>query len=197
MKLAIDVDGVIYDTQKYIMVYSEIFDVDVLKRNSLVDKNGFWTSYRYNWTEEEERKFSECIREISEKANLVPGAKLVINKLQKLGVEMVVITARGDVQFEDNEQMIETTNRRFKEDNLKFQKVLYRQLDKIEACKNEKVDFMIDDSPIVCEQTSKAGIKTIFLRNSGVRSVEPNPNVTEVSDWGEVYRVITDELRKQ
>lgn len=56
---------------------------------------------------------------------------------------------------------------------------------------------MIDDSPEVCKETSEAGIKTIFLRDSGVYGIEPNDYLYEVNNWGEIYRIILDYLNKE
>lgn len=192
MKIAIDIDGVIYDTQKYIMIYSEIFDTDELHRNSLVKPEEFWSNVRYSWTEEETQKFDEKLLEISEKAGLVSGAKKVIKLLQKRGIQTIVVTARGNIPGEDNEKMVEVIQKRLNEDDLTFDKIYWKQVNKVEICQKENVDFLIDDSPIVCKETSEAGIRTIFLRDSGTKKLAPNPNLYEVHNWGEVYRILTD-----
>lgn len=192
MKIAIDIDGVIYDTQKYIMIYLEIFDIDELHRNSLVKPEEFWSNVRYSWSEEENQKFDDKILEITQKAGLVPGAKEVIKLLQKRGVQTIVVTSRGNIPGEDNEKMVEIVQKRLNEDDLTFDKIYWKQVNKVEICQKENVDFLIDDSPIVCKETSKSGIKTIFLRDSGTKKLAPNPHLFEVHNWGEVYRILTD-----
>ena len=39
MKIGIDLDGVVFDSETTFRTYEEIFDVDVLKENNLVDRN--------------------------------------------------------------------------------------------------------------------------------------------------------------
>lgn len=194
MKIAIDIDGTIYDTQRYIMIFAEIFDIDDLHKNSLVNPDAFWTNDKYSWNEEENQEFNNRIYEISRIANLVPGAKEVIERLQKRGVKTVIVTARGNVPGEDNEKMVEVIKEKLKNDKLEFDEYYWKQMNKVEICKKQKVDYIIDDSPIVCKETSEAGIKTIYLRNSGVREIEKNEKLIELHNWGEIYRYLVDEL---
>ena len=194
MKIAVDIDGTIYDTQKYIMVLAEIYDVDELHKNSLVNPNAFWTKEKYSWNEIENENFNKKVYDISKMSNLIPGAKEVIKRLQDKGVETVIVTARGNVPGEDNEKMIEVIQEKFKKDNLKFDKYFWKQLNKVDICKEQKIDYIIDDSPIVCEETSKAGIKTIFLKHAGVTSPEKNENLIELNNWGEIYRFLLSKM---
>ena len=192
MKIAIDIDGTIYDTQRYMMVEAEIFDIDELHRNSLVNPKAFWTMYKYNWSEAENMRFNDIIYSVSKKADLVPGVKEVIERLQERGVKTAIVTARGNVPGEDNENMIKVIEEKLKKDNLKFDEYYWKQLNKVEICRENNIDYLIDDSPIVCKETSEAGIKTIFLRNSGVEKLEENEYLKELHNWGEVYRFLVE-----
>lgn len=194
MKIAIDIDGTIYDTEREMKVQAEIFDIDELNKNSLVEPKALWTDDRYNWNEEENEKFLSKLYYISQKSKLIPGAKDIIERLQKKGVETIIITARGGVYGEDNKAMVKIIKEKLKEDGLKFDGYFWKQLDKVEVCKREKVDYLIDDSPIVCKQTCEAGIKTIFLRDAGVYDIKPNEKLVEVHHWGEIYRYLIDKI---
>lgn len=194
MRIAIDIDGTIYDTQEYIMVLAEIYDAEELHKNSIVNPEAFWTNKKYNWNEEENENFNKKVYEISKMSNLIPGAKEVIQKLQEKGVKTIIVTARGNVPGEDNEKMIEVIEEKFNKDNLEFDEYCWKQLNKIEVCKQQKIDYLIDDSPIVCEETSKAGIKTIFLKHAGVKSPEENENLIELNNWGEIYRFLLSKI---
>lgn len=195
MKIGIDIDGTIYDTEKYFRVMAEIYDIEKLhSKDGIVDRLAMWTNDRYNWTKEENDTFVNMFPELTEKCNLVPGAKEVIQRIQKLGVETIIISARGSdspkIRNEDGNAMIETAMDKLEKDGLKFDKYIFRTEGKVDECQAEGIDFLIDDSPDVCEETSKAGIKTIFLKDSGVRDVEPNKNLFKVYNWGEIYRLI-------
>ncbi|MCI8411365.1 MAG: hypothetical protein HFJ40_02785 [Clostridia bacterium] len=49
---------------------------------------------------------------------------------------------------------------------------------------------MIDDSYDVCRKLSQNGIKTIYFRDKEMKKLEQNENLIEVSNWGEIYRII-------
>ncbi len=49
---------------------------------------------------------------------------------------------------------------------------------------------MIDDSYDVCKKLSDNGIKSIYFRDKEMKKLEPNEYLIEVSNWGEIYRII-------
>ncbi len=190
MKIAIDIDGTIYDTEKNFRVQGEIYDIEELNKNSVINPTAMWAQDRYNWTKEENEEYLKKFVDISKKSNLIPGAKEVIEKIQKLGIETIIVTARGHESGENNKEMIKIMEEKMKQDGLSFDKYFWGTDDKSKICKQESIDAIIDDSPIVCKQTSSAGIKTVFLHDSGIVGLEPNKNLIEVHNWGEVYREI-------
>lgn len=196
MKIAIDIDGTIYDTERNFRVQGEIYDIEELGRNSVINPTAMWAEDRYSWTEEENQRYLKKFVEISEYSDLIPGAKEIIGKFKELGINMIIITARGGVDYIENKEMIEVMQKKMEEDELEFDEYFWASKDKAQICKEQGVDLLIDDSPIVCEQTSKAGVKTIFLHDSGIDGVEPNGNLIEVHNWGEIYRVVRDFLSK-
>lgn len=197
MKIAIDIDGTIYDTEKNFRVQAELYDIEVVHGKGMKDNLAMWAEDRYDWTEEQNIEFLNKFAEITRQSNLIPGAKEIIQKIQNEGVKTIILTARGSKVGKDNEEMIETAMRKFEKDNLNFDKYYFRQADKTKICIEENIDYIIDDSPDVCKSTSEAGIKTIFLHDSGIKGVEPNENLFEVHNWGEVYRIIHEALQKE
>ena len=57
MKIGIDLDGVVIDSETTFRTYAEIFDIDILKGNNLIDREKPKFQERYNWTEEQENEF--------------------------------------------------------------------------------------------------------------------------------------------
>ena len=45
MKIGIDLDGVVIDSETTFRTYAEIFDIDILKGNNLIDKADFKDDY--------------------------------------------------------------------------------------------------------------------------------------------------------
>ena len=126
--------------------------------------------------------------ELSKQTPLIPGAKDVIDMLQKEGNELIIISARGGMIEEMKNVAIE----KFEEEGISFKKYFWKQDDKLEVAQNEKIDVMIDDSYDVCTKLSSNGIKTIYFRDKEMKVLEQNENLKEVSNWGEIYRYIKE-----
>lgn len=59
MKIGIDLDGVVIDSETTFRTYEEIFDLDVLKENNLINREEPKFQARYNWNEEQQKEFIE------------------------------------------------------------------------------------------------------------------------------------------
>ncbi len=196
MKIAIDIDGTIYDTERNFRVQAELYDMEVVHGKGMKDSLAIWAEDRYDWSDEQNEDFLSRFATITRESNLIPGAKEIIEKLQDEGVKMVIVTARGQKSNKYSKELIDSAMDKFKDDKLTFDEYYFGHLDKTEICKKENIDYLIDDSPDVCKSTSEAGIKTIFLHDSGIRGVEQNENLFEVHNWGEIYRILHNELTK-
>ena len=73
---------------------------------------------------------------------------------------------------------------------MRFDKYYWGVEDKLEICKAENVDIMIDDYYKVCKQTSENKIKTLYFREYPNYELEENEYLKEVHNWGEIYRYI-------
>ena len=49
MKIGIDLDGVVIDDETTFRTYEEIFDIDILKGNNLINRKEPKFQARYNW----------------------------------------------------------------------------------------------------------------------------------------------------
>ena len=96
MKIGIDLDGVIFDSEKDFRIYSELYDMLELKRNSKKNEKEIKFQDRFDWTEEETNRFLEKYHtKITEEANFMPGAKKVLKMIKEEGHELIIISARG------------------------------------------------------------------------------------------------------
>ena len=96
MKIGIDLDGVVIDSETTFRTYEEIFDIDILKGNNLINKKEPKFQARYNWTNEQEKEFIEkYFMTVSKESNLMSGFVGIYNLLKEQGHQFVVITARG------------------------------------------------------------------------------------------------------
>lgn len=83
----------------------------------------------------------------------------------------------------------EATEKRLAQDKFPISKVVYNQKNKLQACIDEQVDFMIDDRFENLIPLAKNGIKCLYLRAMPLGELVCD-NVTEVQNWGEIYRII-------
>ena len=132
MRIGIDLDGVIFDSEKLYRIYSELYDIQDLKKNSLKNNKEIRFQDRYSWSDEETNGFvKKYHRKITEVSNFMPGAKDVISLLKEEGHTLIVITARGKL----NKDLIPVTIQRLKDNNLDlFEKYYWGTDNKEEIC---------------------------------------------------------------
>lgn len=187
MKIGIDLDGVVIDSEKTLKTYTEIFDIDTLKGNNLINKEEPFFQFRYNWTKGQKEEFIKKYFLIASKeSNLMSGFIAVYNLLKKQGHEFVVITARGGFVKEMKDDAI----RLLKENKVEFDKYYWQVEDKLEICKKENIDIMIDDNYHIIKKLADNKIKTLYFRDTNLIKLKENEYITEVNNWGDIYRII-------
>lgn len=185
MVIAIDLDGVVFDSEEYYRTYAHLYDIKYFK-NGLLNKKEMNVHDRHGWGRKTADEFyGKYTAEVLNSAPVKSGAKYVMNELKKLGHTLVCITLRGYYR----ECEIEITERRLKEEDIVFDKIIYSQHNKLLACKEEKVDVIVDDNHNTIKLLSQNGIKCLHFRGAGLKKVK-NKNSTEVQNWGEVFEEI-------
>lgn len=188
MKIGIDLDGVVIDSETTFRTYEEIYDIDNLRGNNLINREEPKFQSRYNWTNEQEKDFIEkYFLKVSKESNLMSGFIGVYNLLKKQGNKFVVITARGGFK----EEMKDDAIRLLEENNIEFDKYYWKVKNKLEICSNEKVDIMIDDDWKIIKELADNKIKTLYFRDTNLVKLEENDYIKEVNNWGDVYRYIS------
>lgn len=187
MKIGLDIDGVIYNTENSFRYKAELYDLLELNKSGIIN-NEFWAQHRYAWKEKQQEEFKQkYFLELSKNTPLIPGAKEIIGLLKRDGHELIIITARGSFEIKEMRNVMEE---KFLKDSLNFSKYYWAVQNKVEVCKNEEVDIMIDDSPIVCKEMKQNRIKTLYFRDVNREKIEESEYLKEVNNWGEIYRYI-------
>lgn len=185
MVIAIDLDGVIFDTEEYFRTYGQIYDMEIVK-NGLITKNEINLKKRHNWDSKTADEFFEkYTAEVFTKAPVKPGVKYVINELKKQGHKLVCITLRGYYRKCEKE----ITEQRLQQENILFDKIIYSQEYKVDACKQENVEIMLEDNPNNIESLIKNDIKCIYFRTLGLKEIN-SEKVFEVQNWAQAYDVL-------
>ena len=189
MKIGIDLDGVVLDTETTFRTYEEIYDIETLKGNNLINREEPKYQQRYNWTKEQENDFKEkYFLQISRETNLMSGFIAVYKRLKEQGHEFVVVTARGGMVKEMKDDAL----RIFNESGIEFDKYHWAIHDKLEICKKENIDLMIDDDWRIVENLSSNGVKSLYFRDTNLKHLEENEFLKEVNTWGDIYRYIVN-----
>lgn len=195
MRIGIDLDGVVFDSEKEFRVYSELYDMLELKQNSKIDNRELKFQNRFKWTREETENFlKKYHKQIIVKSNFMPGVKTILKLLKEDGHTLVIITARGGV----NKDMIKLTEEILKQNELDiFDKYYWATENKDEVCVKENIDIMIDDSYEKCTNIANSKVNTIYLKDAPSFDVDENEYIKVLYNWGEIYRYIKEMSEKQ
>ncbi len=191
MIIGIDIDDTIADTCEIMLNYAQEYTIDVLKKEPIL-KDGncnthFYIQYLHDWKEGEDIEF---LNEFYEKIITETRPKtLSIKYLQKLhdeGNKIVLITARWE---SDKFDVINTTKKWIKKNNVPCDKLIVNAENKLIACKQENVELFIDDSFLNCQMVSESGIKTFLMDTRANKGLE-NKNIERVFSWPHIYMKI-------
>ncbi len=190
MKIGIDLDGVVFDSEKEFRVYSELYDMIDLQQNSKVNNKELRFQDRFRWTKAQTEDFlKKYHKQIIAESNFMPGVERVLKLLKQDGHSLILITARGGM----NKDMIKITEERLKENGMNiFDKYYWATENKDEVCVKENVDIMIDDFYQKCESIAKSKIKTIYLKDAPSYDLRENDYIKVLYNWGEIYRYIKE-----
>ena len=190
MKIGVDLDGVIFDSEKEYRVYSELYDIIELKQNNKVNNQEIKFQDRFKWNKNEIEEFlRKYHKKIILESNFMPGAKKVLELLKKDGHSLILITARGTL----NKEMIKISENILKKNRIYiFEKYYWATENKDEVCEKENIDIMIDDSYKKCKSVANKNIKTIYLKDAPSYNLDENEYIKVLYNWGEIYRYINE-----
>lgn len=190
MKIGIDLDGVVFDSEKEFRVYSELYDMLDLKQNSKINNKELKFQSRFQWTKEDIDGFlNKYHKQIIVESNFMPGVKRILKLLKEDGHTLILITARGGM----NKDMIKVTEKRLQQNEMNiFDKYYWATENKDEVCVKENVDIMIDDFCDKCKSIANSKIKTIYLKDAPSYDLEENEYIKVLYNWGEIYRYIKE-----
>lgn len=181
-KIAIDLDGVVFDSENLYRVYSEIYDTDVHKKDTIIDNSERTFQKRYNWEQEEFKKFyKDNAEQVLTTANIMTGADIVLNKL-KDKFELIIVTSRNDFETE-------IAKKKFNMLGIDGIKIFNNEHHKIDRLKSEGVDYMIDDDDTICINAADSGVTALFFKNNASNKIIKD-NVINVNNWGEIYKYL-------
>ena len=188
IRIGIDLDGVVIDSELTFRVYEEIYAIEDIHKK-IIDREEPKYQHRYDWTPEERDGFNKkYLLKGAEDSHLMPGFKEVYKRLKSMDLELVVITARGmfiPEMKDDAEKLLE-------DNNIIFDGYYWNIQDKVEICKKENIDYMIDDDYHIIEKLNESNIKTLYFRHENLKKLPESDLLHEVNNWGDIYRFFVE-----
>ncbi|MEE3343025.1 MAG: hypothetical protein VZS44_02930 [Bacilli bacterium] len=150
MRIGIDLDNTICSTNEKVMEFENEF---IKKHKITVDK--LWSNN--NYVDIFLNEYLEMIyTEVEPKTNAVS----FINKLKEQGNEIYIITARTNSHVTDMHNIINNYCHKHK---LQIDGIFIDAKDKVDICKKNNIDLMIDDSFYNYDQLTSNNIDTILF----------------------------------
>lgn len=182
-KIAIDLDGVIFDSENLYRVYGEVYDTDIKVQDSVIDNSKRLYQERYNWTEKDFNDFyQKYSASVMVNSNFMAGVETVLSLLAKK-FELVIVTARTDEEMVYTKARLDTLG-------IKNLKIFNNEHFKIDRFQKESVTYVIDDSEVVCMDAAKNGFIAFYLKNNAAEKIIGLENIINVNNWGEIYKYL-------
>ena len=177
MRIGIDLDGTICNT-------SEIVNELALK---YAKKNNLDYEKIFDNKEIKNDFYLENTIDIFTKVTIKENASEVINRLKEKGHEIYIITARSNDFIPTEIDVMEPTNNWLNKHSIHIDKLIINSYgqEKAKACKDNKIDLMIDDDLYNYQIINDFGIKCLLFDDKK-RYNESN----RVTNWLEVERYI-------
>lgn len=190
MKIGIDIDGVILDFERTMRTYAEMYDLLILRKRGIVNSEEFDYLKRYDWTEEERKKFIDdyLVYATINSTPLIPLVKEMLELFEIEGIEYYFITARGLIKEETKKAVMKV----FERNNISTDNIYWGVKDKVSKCLELGIELMIEDNPNTCKLLVMNNIMTLYFRDKDSEILSSNNYLLEVSNIGEICRYVTN-----
>ena len=131
----------------------------------------------------------ENIEKIQNDVELNENAKEVIDYLKDNDCKIIFITARGSQGLKN---LIPITKKYLSNKGIYYDKIIFKQDSKVDACIKNNIDIFIDDKEKVLDEIKVANIKTLRFCSSKTISKHE-----KVSNWLEVKKYIDKSLKEK
>lgn len=163
--IGIDIDDTIVQTNKRAL--------------EIIEREGYEKVDYYEKLPDLSKFINDHFIELVETSPLFDGSKETIQELKQLGFRIVLISSRAYQEGADTE---EDTINYLKEKGIIYDAILLRRPNKVEACRQEQVDYFIDDKEKTLDTLSEIGINCIKIQ-----SIDKNPSkYHSVNTWDEI-----------
>ena len=178
MRIGIDLDDTICETteivQDRVEKYAKFLNIDPLDI--------------MNNEELRKKFFQKYLDDIYTNVEVKKNAIAVLKRLKSRGNEIYIITARGDTIPTETVDIYKITEEWFLKHNILVDKIIISTYGdkKREACRENKIDLMIDDDPYNYKKVISLGINCLLFDDHGRFNLEKD----YVTNWLDVEKYI-------
>jgi uncharacterized HAD superfamily protein len=179
MTIGIDIDDTITNTSELITEYAKKYlgfsEEEVI--NNIVcapEITGKILDFYY-----------EYLPQMMAKYTLKANVREVIERLKAKGHKIVIVTARG---YTVKSGLIEITKKYFEQHNIIVDKMIFKAKNKVNACLENGINLMIDDSIKVLEDLQKNGVHTLLFNSVSNRGVKTDIN--RIENWLDLVKYV-------
>lgn len=193
MRIGIDIDGVLTDVERWQLDYGSKFYYERYQKE-IVDFEGYDTNQIFNVDDKLDEEFwREYFKEYSLNVEARKFANEVIDKLKQEGHQIYIITARGSflshsadvMSIEENQQIVLNW---LKNNHINYDKIIFSPEDKLDICKENNIDLMIEDKVDNINKISK--IIPVICFHAGYNKDCKNSNIIRCYSWYDIYSKI-------
>lgn len=193
MKIGIDIDGVLTDVERWQLDYGSKFYYERYQKE-IVDFEGYDTNQIFNVDDKLDEEFwREYFKEYSLNVEARKFASEVIDKLKQDRHQIYIITARGSflshsadvMSIEENHQIVLNW---LKNNHINYDKIIFSPEDKLNICKENNIDLMIEDKVDNINKISK--IIPVICFHAGYNKDCKNSNIIRCYSWYDIYSKI-------
>lgn len=189
MRIGIDIDGVLTDIEQWQLDYGGKFFSKFNK--SVVNKDEYEISEIFGVDDDLDSKFwNEYLYEYVTKEPSRKYASEVIKKLKEDGNEIYIVTARylTDRNTKEGQQMREIVVEWLDEQEIYYDKIVFSPEDKLEDCKKNNIDIMIEDK--VENINSLSTVIPVICFHAGYNKECIGKNIYRAYNWYDIYNLI-------
>jgi len=192
LNIGIDIDGVLTDLESYIVTVGKEY---MIKNNlGFDDAMNINTIYGFLSKEDSHQFWNTHWENYAATIKMRKNASNIIEKLKKAGNKIIIITARtydsqiikGGIKRQKN--MEKLIIKWLDKNNIKYDKIVFSNLNKLKDCLDNKIDIMIEDSVSNIEQL-KDHMQILCFDAKYNRSYINN-QIYRVYNWDDVYNII-------
>ena len=185
MKVGIDIDDTTTET------LDEIKRLLMLHEHEYVPEGQRIQPDNLQKTEFSRRFFADYAYEMLHDVKLKPRVRENIELLHQDGHEIIFITARSNTYLGDSYEFCKEYLDR---NGVYYDKLFTQGGDKLEICKREGIDLMIDDSIRTCERIQEGGVPSLLFTTEC--NINSETNCDRVGSWDEIYDYVRKESFK-